>query len=136
MVRNFIKRQTPTQVFSCDFYKMLEKSFFYGTPMVAAFENSWRISKNFWRQPYTERFMWFDQCEHVNDKIMVAFCIKICMIRFLKDRMRSTYSDLYKEILKPNKSHTNCTIQIVLCKTSLIQLEKDLYRRIYKGKRL
>ena len=39
---------------------------------------------------------------------MAAFCIKICMIGFLKDRMSSITSDFYKEILKPNKSHTNC----------------------------
>ena len=54
------------------------------------------------------------------------------MIQFLKDQMSSISSDLYEEILKPNKSHTNCTIQIVPCKTTLIQLEKDLHRRIYK----
>ena len=42
------------------------------------------------------------------------------MIRFLKDRMSSISSDLYEEILKPNKSHTNCIIQIVPCKTALI----------------
>ena len=29
-------------------------------------------------------------------------------------------SDLYEEILKPNKSHTNCIVQIVLCKTVFI----------------
>ena len=46
--------------------------------------------------------------------------------------MSSITSDLYEEILKPNKSHTNCIIKIFLCKTALIQLEKDLYRRIYK----
>ena len=63
---------------------------------------------------------------------MATFCIKICMIRFLKDRMSSITSDLYEEISKSNKSHTNHIIQIVLCKSPLIQLEKDLYRRIYK----
>ena len=31
-----------------------------------------------------------------------------------------------------NESHTNRIILIVSCKTALIQLEKDLYRRIYK----
>ena len=39
--------------------------------------------------------------------------------------MSSISSDLYEEILKLNKSHTNLIIQIVLCKTVLIQLEKD-----------
>ena len=62
---------------------------------------------------------------------MATFCIEICMIRFLTDMMSSTSSDLY-DILKPNKSHINHIIQIILCKTALIQLEKDLYRRIYK----
>ena len=57
------------------------------------------------------------------------------MIRFLKERMSSISSDLYEEILKPNKSHTNRIIKIVPCKTALIQLEKDLYRRIYKRER-
>ena len=57
------------------------------------------------------------------------------MIQFLKDWMSSISSDLYEEILKPNKSHTNCIIKIVLCKTALIQFEKDLYRRIYKRER-
>ena len=40
------------------------------------------------------------------------------MIRFLKDRMSSISSDLYEEILKLNKSHTNCIIQIAPCKTA------------------
>ena len=57
------------------------------------------------------------------------------LIRFLKDWMSSTSSDLYEEILKPNKSHTNHIIQIVPFKTALIQLEKDVYRRIYKRER-
>ena len=41
------------------------------------------------------------------------------MIRFLKDRMSSISSDLYEEMLQPNKSHTNRIIQIVPCKTAL-----------------
>ena len=41
------------------------------------------------------------------------------MIQFLKDRMSSVSSDLYEEILKPNKSHTNRIIQIVSRKTAL-----------------
>ena len=49
--------------------------------------------------------------------------------------MSSITSDLYGEILKPNKSHRNRIIEIVLCKTTSIQFEKDLYRRIYKRKR-
>ena len=33
---------------SCgDDHKMFQNSLFYGTPPVAAFENGWRISKNF-----------------------------------------------------------------------------------------
>ena len=49
--------------------------------------------------------------------------------------MSSISSDFYEEILKPNKSHKNCVAQIVPCKTALIQLKKDLYRRIYKRER-
>ena len=57
------------------------------------------------------------------------------MMRFLKDRKNSIFSDLYEEILKPNMSHTNRIIQIVPCKPVLIQLQNDLYRRIYKRER-
>ena len=39
MACNFIKKETPTQVFSCEYHKMFENSFFYGTPPVAASEN-------------------------------------------------------------------------------------------------
>ena len=56
-------------------------------------------------------------------------------MQFLKYWIGSIFSDLYEDILKPNKSHKNCIAQIVLCKTILIQLEKDLYRRIYKRER-
>ena len=48
-----------------------------------------------------------DKSERVNWKIVTTFRIKICMIRFLKDRMSSIPSDLHEEILKPNKSHTS-----------------------------
>ena len=37
MACNFIKKKT--QVFSCKYHKMCEKSFFYGTPPVVASEN-------------------------------------------------------------------------------------------------
>ena len=66
---------------------------------------------------------------------MATLCIKNCVIQFSKDQMSSISSDLHEEILKPNKSHTNLIIQIVPCKTALIQLEKDLYRRVYKKER-
>ena len=46
--------------------------------------------------------------------------------------MSSITLNLYEENLKPNKCHTNHNIQIVLCKTALMQLEKELYRRTYK----
>ena len=39
------------------------------------------------------------QAERVNGKNRNNFCIKICMIRFLKVRMSSISSDLYEEIL-------------------------------------
>ena len=57
------------------------------------------------------------------------------MIRYLKGQMSYITSHLYEDILKPNKNHTNCIIQIVLSKTVLNQLEKDLYRGIYKKER-
>ena len=47
MACNFIKKETSTLVFSCEYHKMFENSFFYGTAAVAASENGWRISVNF-----------------------------------------------------------------------------------------
>ena len=49
--------------------------------------------------------------------------------------MSSITSDFYEEILKPSKSHANHIIQSVQCKTTVIQLEKDLYRKMYKRER-
>ena len=46
---NFIKKETPAQVFSSKYHEMFEKSFLYGTPRVAASESGWEISINFWR---------------------------------------------------------------------------------------
>ena len=62
---------------------------------------------------------------------MATFCIEMWMIQFLKDQMSSVFSDLY-EMKKLNKSHKSYYAKIVLCKTALIQLEKDLCKRIYK----
>ena len=49
MACNFIKKETPTRVFSCECLKMFEKKTFYGTPLVAASENGFeeflRISR-------------------------------------------------------------------------------------------
>ena len=39
MACNFINKETPTQVFSCEYHKMFEKSIFYGTPPMATSEN-------------------------------------------------------------------------------------------------
>ena len=39
MACNFIKKETLTQVFFCEYHKMFDKSFSYGTPPVAASEN-------------------------------------------------------------------------------------------------
>ena len=52
----------------------------------------------------------------------------------LKDWMSSVFSDL-NEMKRLNKQESNKSYytKIVPCKTTLIQqLEKDLYRRIYK----
>ena len=48
MAYNFIKKETPKQVFSYEYHQMFENSFFYGTPPVAAsemVEKFLRISK-------------------------------------------------------------------------------------------
>ena len=39
MACNFTKKETPTQLFFCEYQKMFKKSFFYGAPTVAASEN-------------------------------------------------------------------------------------------------
>ena len=59
MACNFIKKQTPEQVFSCKYYNMFENDFLYRTPLGAAPENGWIISKNFptWRNICTEEFI-------------------------------------------------------------------------------
>ena len=45
---NFIKKETPTQVFPCEYHKMFENSFFYGAPrwlFLRIVEEILRISK-------------------------------------------------------------------------------------------
>ena len=37
---DFIKKQTPVQVFSCEFWEILKNIFFYRTPLVAASGNN------------------------------------------------------------------------------------------------
>ena len=49
--------------------------------------------------------------------------------------MSSITSDFYEEILKPSKSHASHIMQSVQCKTIVIQLEKNLYRKMYKRER-
>ena len=39
MACNFIRKQTPAQLFSCEYHKMFENGFLYGRPPVAASEN-------------------------------------------------------------------------------------------------
>ena len=36
--RNFIKKETLAQMFSCEFWDIFKNTFFYGTPLVAASE--------------------------------------------------------------------------------------------------
>ena len=48
---NFIKKETLAQVFSCEFCEISKNTFFYRTPLVAAF--LWGITK--------QQFVWF-QC--------------------------------------------------------------------------
>ena len=130
MACNFIKKETPTQGFSCEYHKMFDKRTPVvapsGTPMMATSENGWRISKYFKRWSYMEWFVWFDQSESVNHEIMATICIKICMIRFLKDQMSSINSHLYEELLKP----INCSM-----KDHLYSTQERFVRRIYKRER-
>ena len=130
-----LKKRPQHRCFPVHITKCLRKTFFMEhlwwliLRMVEEFP---KISKG----SLTRNYLWFNLSQPVNCKIMATFCIKIWMIQFLKDWISSTSSsDLYEEISKSNKSHTNHIIQIVLCKTALIQLDKDLYRRIYKRER-
>ena len=38
-LQSYLKKETPTQVFSCEYHKMFENSFLYGMLPVAASEN-------------------------------------------------------------------------------------------------
>ena len=40
-------KETPSQVFSCDYFKSFRNNFFHRTAMVAAFDLSFSIRKNF-----------------------------------------------------------------------------------------
>ena len=65
--------------------------------------------------------------EHVNYKIVTAFCIN--------SRMSSIASDLYEGILKPNKTHTNCIIQIAPCnrlKSVIIVIQDTIWLFVFK----
>ena len=44
---NVIKRESPTQAFSCEFQNKCLRSLNYGTHTVTTSENGWLISKNF-----------------------------------------------------------------------------------------
>ena len=46
MACNFIKKETPTQVFSCECLKMFEKNFLWNTSGGCFWEWFWRISKD------------------------------------------------------------------------------------------
>ena len=43
---NFIKKETLAQVFSCEFCETSQSTFFYRTPVVAAFEINIKLIKN------------------------------------------------------------------------------------------
>ena len=42
-----LKKETPSQLFSCEYHKNFKKNILHGTPPVAASENGWRISEIF-----------------------------------------------------------------------------------------
>ena len=49
--RKFIKKETLTQVFSCEFHEISKNTFFHRTPLVAASdgcENSFKTSRKHW----------------------------------------------------------------------------------------
>ena len=56
------------------------------------------------------------------------------MTQFLKDRMSFISSDLYEDILKLNKSHTNPITKIVPCKTVFRYMVKRFkFQFLFKG---
>ena len=64
MAYNFIKKQTPAQVFSCRYHKMFENGFLYGTlwwlllKMVEQFLRISQLDKHFYRRIHKgERFV-------------------------------------------------------------------------------
>ena len=82
-------KKDPNTVFSCECLKMFEKNLLWNTSGGCFLEWFWRISNNFWRPSYTQRFVWFHWSERENCKILATFCIEMWMIRFLKDQMSS-----------------------------------------------
>ena len=86
---NFIKKETPTRVFSCEYSKSFRNSFFYGTIPLAAFIYvlvSERILKE---ECYWWDCLWFNwlvSCtntkayKHVNYHKSVCLSCKICWI--------------------------------------------------------
>ena len=51
-----------------------------------------------------------------------SYRIRVKLVSFVSHLRHS--SDLYEEILKPNKSYKNCIIQIVQCKTGFTVTQK------------
>ena len=47
---NFIKRETPAQVFSCEFWEIFKNTFIHRTPLVAASDSAWTL--NWWNSVY------------------------------------------------------------------------------------
>ena len=124
---NFIKKSPQHRFFPVNITKCLRKAYFMvhlWWLLLNVVEEFLRISKG----GLTRNDLYDLTNLNVWIANMATFCIKVCLIQFIT-------SDLYEEILKTNKSHTNPIIQIVPCKTASIQLEKDFYRRIYKRER-
>ena len=92
-----LKKRPQNSCFPENILKCLKKTF-CGTPPVAASENGFekflRISKG-----SLMRNDLYDLTNlKLNRKIVATFCIEMCMIQFLKDRMSSIFSDLYEVI--------------------------------------
>ena len=61
---NFMKKETPTQVFSCDYHKLFENRFSYGIPPLATSER-FQLSKDLYRRIYKRERQRHSTIEHI-----------------------------------------------------------------------
>ena len=70
-------KETPTQVFSCEIGEIFKNTFFYRTPLVAAFEiknvfNFQRLTCGFTNNPNFIRFKWRLKKNHLPAKCVIG----------------------------------------------------------------